>query len=115
MLKHLQRAARVISVKGVSLLFLVAAHAAEPQPQSAAGAARKIDFVRDVRPILSSRCYECHGEKKQKGELRWDMKAVALKGGASGPALVPGKSSESLVIQLVSGLKGNDSRMPAKG
>ena len=41
-------------------------------------ATRQIDFVKDVQPILSSHCYECHGEKKQKAELRWDVKSVAL-------------------------------------
>ena len=76
---------------------------------------RPVDFVKDVQPILSSRCYECHGEKKQKAELRWDVKNVALKGGEHGVPLVPGKSAESLMIQMVAGLKGADSRMPAKG
>ncbi|HWN93808.1 MAG TPA: PSD1 and planctomycete cytochrome C domain-containing protein, partial [Methylomirabilota bacterium] len=76
---------------------------------------RPVDFVRDVQPILSSRCYECHGEKKQKAELRWDVKSVALKGGEQGAPLAPGKSADSLIIQMVAGLKGEESRMPPKG
>src|ERR1041384_1617774 len=76
---------------------------------------KKIDFVRDIQPLLAKHCYECHGEKKQKAELRWDMKSVALKGGEHGPAIVPGKSAESLIIQLVAGLKGEDKIMPQKG
>ncbi|HEY0550523.1 MAG TPA: c-type cytochrome domain-containing protein, partial [Verrucomicrobiae bacterium] len=78
-------------------------------------AARPIDFVKDVQPLLAKNCYECHGEKKQKAELRWDVKGAAIKGGEHGPAIVPGKSAESLMIQLVAGLKGADMRMPAKG
>src|SRR5205085_2112988 len=77
--------------------------------------ARPIDFVKDVQPLLAKNCYECHGEKKQKGDLRWDMKGTALKGGEHGLAILPGKSTESLMIQLVAGLKGDDMRMPAKG
>ncbi|HMJ90601.1 MAG TPA: DUF1549 domain-containing protein, partial [Candidatus Acidoferrum sp.] len=76
---------------------------------------RPIDFVKDVQPILSSRCYECHGPKKQSAELRWDVKSVALNGGDHGAPIKPGKSAESLMIQLVAGLKGENSRMPAKG
>ncbi len=78
-------------------------------------ATRQIDFVKDVQPLLAKNCYECHGEKKQKADLRWDVKSAALKGGEHGPVIVPGKSAESLMIQLVAGLKGADMRMPAKG
>jgi hypothetical protein len=78
-------------------------------------ATRPIDFVKDVQPILSSRCYECHGEKKQKAELRWDVKSIALKGTEHGPVIVPGQSAQSLMVQLVAGLKGDDARMPARG
>ncbi len=53
-------------------------------------------LFKDVQPILAKHCYECHGEKKQRAELRWDVKAIALKGGEHGPAIVPGKSAESL-------------------
>ena len=89
----------------------VASLAAELPPP----ASKQIDFVRDIQPILARNCYECHGEKKQKGELRWDAKEIALKGGKTGPAIVPGQSAESLMIQLVSGLKGDDKVMPKKG
>src|ERR1043165_7497783 len=59
------------------------------------GAPGQVDFARDIQPILSKFCYECHGPEKQKGGLRLDQKAAALKGGDSGPLLVPGKSVES--------------------
>jgi mono/diheme cytochrome c family protein len=88
----------------------LAAGAAELPP----AAKRKVDFVKDIQPILESRCYECHSAQKHKAELRWDVKKLALKGGESGPAIVPGKSSESRIIQLVSGLNP-DLVMPQKG
>src|SRR6185503_7847665 len=56
---------------------------------------RNIDFVHDIQPILAARCYACHGPEKQENDLRWDSKASAMKGGISGPALVPGQSAES--------------------
>ncbi len=75
---------------------------------------RAVDFVRDIQPILSARCYSCHGPEKQKGELRWDSRTSAFKTGDNGPIIVPGKSMESRVIKLVAGLDP-DTVMPPKG
>ncbi|HEU0119385.1 MAG TPA: PSD1 and planctomycete cytochrome C domain-containing protein [Bryobacteraceae bacterium] len=69
-----------------------------------AAAAADPDFVRDVRPLLAKRCFGCHGPALQKSHLRLDRRADALHGGESGvPAIVPGKSGESLLIRYVSG------------
>ena len=58
---------------------------------SCAAAQQAPDFARDVRPILESRCWACHGAKLQMHGLRLDHRADALKGGESGvPAIVPG-------------------------
>jgi len=102
---------RLFGSFAAALLLACVGSAADLPP----AASRKIDFVKDVQPILSTRCYECHGEKKQKAELRWDVKTIALKGGEHGAPIVPGKSTESLMVQMVAGLKGADLRMPAKG
>ena len=105
------------------IVLLAVLLAASPWPVRAATpdlsqlpppSAAKVEFVKDIQPILAKHCYECHGPQKQKSELRWDVKQTALKGGASGPAIVPGKSAESLMIQLVSGIK-SDLVMPQKG
>ena len=58
-------------------------------------------FVDRVKPLLESRCISCHGPDKVKGGLRLDSRAAALKGGENGPALVPGKPSESLLLKAV--------------
>jgi hypothetical protein len=57
-------------------------------------------FESNIRPALVKHCYECHSEdaKKLGGKLRLDTKEHTLKGGESGPALVPGKPEESLLI-----------------
>ncbi len=57
-------------------------------------------FEGKIRPLLSE-CVECHGAEKQKGDLRLDSKAGWVKGGASGPAIVPGKPDDSLLISAV--------------
>jgi len=75
---------------------------------------RRIDFGRDVRPILAEHCYACHGPSKQKGGLRLDRKPAAFKGGDSGPVIVPGKADDSLVVRLTAGLE-DDRVMPPKG
>ncbi len=72
------------------------------------------DFVRDIQPIFKKSCFSCHGPEKQKGELRLDVRMLALNGGESGRAIVVGKSSESLLIKLVRG-EDDDRVMPAKG
>src|SRR5438128_6897281 len=75
---------------------------------------RKVDFAKDIQPILSKTCYECHGPEKQKAGLRLDQKSAALKGGDTGPLLISGKSAESLLIQVVTGAKEEIARMPKK-
>ena len=58
-------------------------------------------FESKVRPLLASKCVECHSNEKQKGELRLDSHAAMLKGGESGPAIVPTKPDESLLIEAI--------------
>src|SRR6266849_4351144 len=79
---------------------------------SSALAADPIDYVRDIRPILSQHCYSCHGPQKQKSGLRLDAVAAALKGGNSGPAIVPANSGESLLIKAVTTSDENLPQMP---
>jgi len=74
----------------------------------------KVDFAGDVQPILTARCVECHGPKKQENGLRLDHGAAIVRGGDSGPAVVAGKSGESLLIQAVLGTSDGVSQMPLK-
>lgn len=72
------------------------------------------DFHREVRAILESSCISCHGTKSQKGGLRLDTLAHALKGGDSGPALVLGNKSESLILERIHLAADDDEIMPPK-
>lgn len=56
-------------------------------------------FAKEVRPILASRCYQCHGPEVQQNGLRLDSLAAVLKGGDYGPVVVAHKSGESRVVR----------------
>jgi len=62
-----------------------------------------VDYLRDIRPLLKARCYACHGALKQNSSMRLDTAASLIRGGDSGPAIVPGHSDESLLIEAVTG------------
>ena len=68
---------------------------------STSAEAREQFFEQNVRPLLAENCYSCHGDKKQKGGLRLDSLEAILKGGESGPAVVPGKPDESLLVEAI--------------
>jgi len=80
----------------------------KPQPQKAAAT---VDFAKHVFPLLNAHCIDCHGPDAQEGQLRLDARAVVLKGGTNGPAVVPGKPEKSLLLRRILG-KGDEARMP---
>jgi mono/diheme cytochrome c family protein len=78
-------------------------------------AAAPVDFAREIQPLLASRCYDCHGPAKDKGGLRLNEAPHARKGGESGePAIVPGRSAESLLLKRVLSTD-EEEVMPQKG
>ncbi|MAV35052.1 MAG: hypothetical protein CMJ59_06295 [Planctomycetaceae bacterium] len=75
-----------------------------------ASAADKVDYLKQIKPILSAKCYACHGALKQEGELRLETRTLMLKGGASGEVIVAGKADESLLIKRITAEENE--RMP---
>ena len=75
----------------------------------------KIDFARDIQPILQKSCVECHGPEKPKAKLRLDSREAALKGGKDGVVIVPGQADKSEVYRCITLPAGNDDVMPNKG
>ncbi len=84
-----------------------------PRPLPPA-ATKKIDYTVDIQPLLRKYCLECHSAKRPRGRLRLDDREAALKGGDSGPSIVPGKSAESMLIKLAAGVNPDDV-MPPEG
>jgi hypothetical protein len=60
-------------------------------------------FREQVAPVLEKRCLHCHGAETHKGGLSLSSRAGVLRGGENGPAVVPGKPDESLLLEMVSG------------
>ena len=58
-------------------------------------------FESKVRPLLVKHCYECHSGEKTKGGLALDTRAGWEKGGDNGPAIIPGKPEQSLLIKAI--------------
>ncbi len=91
---------------------MMAAEVIGPLPPAAG---RTVDFTQDIQPIFTRVCFSCHGPEKQQGGYRLDSPGTALRGGETySPAIKPGDSAGSPLIQLVAGLVP-DSQMPAKG
>jgi hypothetical protein len=86
----------------LSLLFAVPLAAAE----------RPVDYTRQIRPILANSCLACHGadEKARKAKLRLDVRDEAVK-----KAIVPGKASESLLVERVTSKDPDEVMPPAHG
>lgn len=74
-------------------------------------------FEQKIRPVLADRCYGCHSvaaakANKLKGGLRVDSRSALLRGGESGPAVVPGDESKSLLLDA---LRYDSIKMPPDG
>ena len=78
----------------IALLLLIVSSAA------ASEADREAFFEAKVRPLLAEKCYSCHRNNPQ-GGLRLDSRKALLTGGHSGPAIVPGHSEQSLLVQAI--------------
>src|SRR5438105_5962676 len=93
-------AARGIRVVVVAALFWHVGHA---MPAAAAGDTSPAPafFETDVQPLLKAKCLRCHGDKARKGDLDLRTHASVLKGGESGPVVVPGHPEKSLLYEKV--------------
>jgi hypothetical protein len=87
-----------------ALMFLTA-------PLQAAGP----DYARDIKPLLQTKCYACHGAVRQKAGLRLDAGQLILKGGKRGEVVVPGKPDRSILLTMISPHGGERAEMPPEG
>jgi len=99
---------------GVLLLASAAAWTSgKSEPERVAGASARVDFNRQVRPILAEKCYACHGpdEQARKAGLRFDQRADALAPRDGAAAIVPGDPGASAMIARIVAADP-DERMP---
>ena len=102
-----------MNVKTLALLII---SAVAMLPESGA-VEDKVQFNRDIRPILSNTCFHCHGpdEKERKAGLRLDLREDAMKPAKSGAvAIVPGQPDKSELVSRIFTSDGDDLMPPAK-
>ncbi len=73
-----------------------------------------VDYLRDIKPLLTAKCVACHGGLRQKGNLRLDTAKFIAKGSESGSAVVANDSAKSTLIEAVLGTNGR-TKMPIDG
>ncbi len=73
-------------------------------------------YSQTIQPLFEQKCYQCHGEEKQKGDYRLDTREDALAGGDSElPAVVPYRPMESYLVELITLPRDADEVMPPDG
>ncbi len=100
---------RLVFAWALLVPFLNSARAAAQAP----GAEKGAFFENQIRPLLAEHCVKCHGPKKAESGLRVDLRSHLLKGGDSGPGIVPGSPEKSLIVKALRHV--DDLAMPPKG
>jgi WD40 repeat protein len=91
-----------LGVGFLACLALVGPIAAAPIPIAEVSRAAPVDFDQEILPLLQKSCLACHSASEKQGQLVLETVPQIQKGGDSGPAIVPGKSGESLLLKLAS-------------
>ncbi len=74
-----------------------------------------VDFVRQIKPILASRCVECHHSGALFGDLNLQNRALAMRKRKLGPVIVPGQPDKSPLYLTLTLPPANPKAMPATG
>ncbi len=102
-------------VIGLAVALTDSAIFADESPTLPPAAKREVTFKADIEPIFRDHCIKCHGKDKQRGDLRLDEKAAALKGGESfAPAIIPGNGTDSPLVRFTAGIV-EGMEMPPEG
>jgi len=96
---HLNQCSLSVLLFGsLGILGIAVSHAADISPE-------QLEFFeKKIRPVLATECYSCHSAEagtKLKGGLRLDTRELTLKGGDTGPAIVPNDPAKSLALKAI--------------
>ena len=108
----------IMGAFGLSISLVPPAAAVDDQPEAAepsSDSVDRIDFVKDVQPLLRQRCFSCHGAEESESGLRLDQQKRAFEGGDNGRMIVPGKPLESRLLRIVAGQDDEIGAMPPEG
>src|SRR6267143_1457690 len=98
---------------GISVLSLQAADKKVDTSKLPPASDKKgVTYAADIKPIFEKSCIKCHGPEKQKGKLRLDSLAAALKGGEDGKVVEVGDSAKSMLVHNVAHVGDEDMFMP---
>src|SRR5437016_6955928 len=104
-----------LRVGTITLAFLAVSGLAQAEQPNGPDPAKVAFFEKKIRPMLVNHCFICHSaDTNSKGGLRVDDLNGLLRGGATGPAIVPGQPEKSNLLKRVT-LKDEKKRMPIEG
>ncbi|MFM2097330.1 MAG: hypothetical protein RIS70_4454, partial [Planctomycetota bacterium] len=87
-------------------------HAVKVAPHLPPTVHRKVDFVTDIKPLLRTYCFDCHGPGLDQGGFSMATRAQVLEGGETGPGIIVGNSIASALVHRISGLDPEQSMPP---
>ena len=90
----------------IMLVILLAPHTLQADDKATA-----VDYLKQIKPIFTRHCVDCHGIDKHESGYRLDIAELAILGGDRGAVVIPGKSPESILVQAIEG-DGDVSQMP---
>ena len=75
----------------------------------------RVDFIKQVQPILKEQCYKCHGSKKQEGDIRFDLRSGTFGADQDLWPIVPGEPDDSILIERITLPADDPDIMPNEG
>ena len=94
-----------LTLLAFGIALVVSADDAKPAATLPPASAKTgVTYATEIKPIFDASCVKCHSGDKPRGRLKLDTLAGALKGGKEGHDVVPGKSADSMLVQMVAHL-----------
>ena len=102
----------ISTMLGATAVLAVALYGSVGEARAPQGGSPRVDFDKQVKPILAANCLECHSAEKRKGGLSLAAYADVLEGGRNGAVVRPGNAARSVLLSRVQGDSELGDRMP---